>query len=76
MIPKIKLSNNLEIPQIGLGLWQINDKDVMTQVLANAIELGYSMFDTAAVYGNELAVKKALSLIPPPHTRKMLKINN
>ena len=66
MIPSVQLSNNINIPLLGLGLWQINDKDVMTEVLQSAFDIGYTMIDTASVYSNELAIRKSLSSITPP----------
>ncbi len=66
MIPTIKLNNDIDIPVLGLGLWQINDKDVMSAVLQAAFDIGYTMIDTASVYSNELAIRKSLASITPP----------
>lgn len=54
-----QLSNGIEIPQIGLGTWQMNDEEAFNAV-QSAISLGYRHIDTAAVYKNEEAVGKAI----------------
>ncbi len=52
-LPTIKLNNSNSIPQIGLGLWQMdNEKECRTAVEA-AINAGYRHFDSAQAYGNE-----------------------
>jgi diketogulonate reductase-like aldo/keto reductase len=53
------LSNGVEIPKLGLGVWMIADGDV-ARVVRNAIEIGYRHFDTAQAYGNERGVGEAL----------------
>ncbi len=50
------LSNNLKMPMMGFGVFQVTDKDVCKQSVLNAIRTGYRLIDTAAVYGNEDAV--------------------
>lgn len=51
-IPKIKLNNNLEIPVLGLGTWNSKPGEV-TQVIKDAIDIGYRYFDCAYMYLNE-----------------------
>lgn len=52
-LPTIKLNNSNSIPQIGLGLWKMdNEKECRTAVEA-AINAGYRHFDSAQAYGNE-----------------------
>ena len=53
---KIKLSNGVEMPLIGYGVFQIQNDDQCIQCVKEAIEVGYRLIDTAAVYGNEKAV--------------------
>ncbi|ENJ2615062.1 aldo/keto reductase [Escherichia coli] len=50
------LSNNLKMPMMGFGVFQVTDKNVCKQSVLNAIRTGYRLIDTAAVYGNEDAV--------------------
>ena len=56
----ITLSNNLQIPVIGIGTFMISPEDTETAVYA-ALKLGYRMIDTANAYMNEEAVGKALA---------------
>lgn len=60
MIKKtIKLSNGIDIPILGLGMWQV-PKDIATRVALDGIDVGYIHIDTATVYGNEEEVGKAI----------------
>lgn len=54
------LSNGVEIPKQGFGVYQINDQEECERVVREAAEVGYRLFDTAWIYGNEEAVGKAL----------------
>ncbi len=51
----LKLNNGVQIPQLGLGTWFIDDADAADAVKA-AAEIGYRHFDTAQAYGNERGV--------------------
>lgn len=53
------LNNGVEIPVIGLGVFQTPPAETTAAVLA-ALETGYRHFDTAAAYGNEREVGDAL----------------
>ena len=57
-----KLSNGVEIPCIGFGTWQTPNGDVAVQAVQCALESGYRHIDTAAVYGNEASVGKAIRM--------------
>ncbi|TCO15399.1 diketogulonate reductase-like aldo/keto reductase [Kribbella steppae] len=59
-VPTITLDNGVEIPQLGLGVWQIED-DIVTDVVTTAFEAGYRHVDTAAIYGNEAGVGRAIA---------------
>ncbi|EAU81725.1 D-xylose reductase [Coprinopsis cinerea okayama7 len=50
-VPKIKLNNGQEIPQVGFGLWKVTENTA--DVVYNAIKAGYRLFDGAFDYGNE-----------------------
>lgn len=56
----IKLNNGVEMPQIGYGVFQIDNKDCERCVL-DAIEVGYRAIDTAQLYANEDAVGRAVA---------------
>lgn len=51
----LTLSNEVTIPQLGLGTWFIED-DKAAQAVRDAIEIGYRNIDTAQAYGNERGV--------------------
>ena len=49
---KMKLANGVEVPQLALGTWLIDD-DKVTDAVKAAIEIGYRHIDTAQAYDNE-----------------------
>ncbi|MFL8936578.1 aldo/keto reductase [Rossellomorea oryzaecorticis] len=53
---KKTLHNGIEIPYVGLGVYQMKDPIETVQAVKSAIETGYLSVDTAAVYGNEESV--------------------
>jgi 2,5-diketo-D-gluconate reductase A len=59
-IPTITLNNGVEIPQLGFGVFQVPPDEVVEPV-ATALQAGYRLIDTAAVYGNETGVGKAIA---------------
>ncbi|MFI2610995.1 aldo/keto reductase [Kitasatospora sp. NPDC018619] len=59
-VPTVKLNNGVEIPQLGLGVYQVPDERTPA-VVASALEAGYRSIDTAAAYGNEAGVGRALA---------------
>ena len=59
-VPSITLDNGVEIPQLGLGVWQVEDS-IVTEVVTTAFETGYRHIDTAAIYGNEEGVGRAIA---------------
>lgn len=62
---KLKLSNGVEIPQLGLGTWFIDDSKAADAVKA-AAELGYRHFDSAQAYGNERGVGEGIRTCGAP----------
>ena len=56
----VKLSNGVEMPILGFGVYQIPDLKECERVVSEAIEVGYRSIDTAQVYGNEEAVGNAI----------------
>jgi 2,5-diketo-D-gluconate reductase A len=60
IVPSIQLNNGVEIPQIGLGVWQAQQGDEVIQAVTAALDAGYRLIDTAAIYGNEAGVGQAI----------------
>lgn len=56
---KLTLSNGVQIPQLGLGTWFIDD-DKAADAVKTAVEIGYRHFDTAQAYGNERGVGEGI----------------
>ncbi|WP_242918031.1 aldo/keto reductase [Pontibacter liquoris] len=57
---KVKLNNGVEMPLLGFGVFQIPDAEECEKSVYEAIQAGYRLIDTAAVYQNEEAVGKAI----------------
>jgi methylglyoxal/glyoxal reductase len=47
--------NTLDIPPIGFGTWKLSDEQA-ADCVAHALQVGYRLIDTAAIYGNEAGV--------------------
>ena len=56
----IQLNNGVQMPQQGLGVFQVTDQSVCKESVLVALETGYRLIDTAACYGNERAVGEAV----------------
>ncbi|HJH56226.1 aldo/keto reductase [Brachyspira hyodysenteriae] len=54
------LNNGYKIPCIGFGTWQTPDGETAINSVIEAIKSGYKHIDTAAVYGNEKSIGKAI----------------
>ncbi|MCQ9153386.1 aldo/keto reductase [Pediococcus acidilactici] len=59
-IPKVKLNNGIEMPQLGYGVFQIPDANEAEKAVKNALDVGYRLINTATAYQNETAVGKAI----------------
>ncbi len=57
----ITLNTGARMPMMGFGVFQVTDLAQCKQVVLDAIDAGYRLFDTAAVYGNETAVGEAVA---------------
>jgi 2,5-diketo-D-gluconate reductase A len=64
-IPTVKLSNGVEMPVLGFGVFQI-PLDQTEQAVADALAAGYRSLDTAASYQNEEAVGRAIKASDVP----------
>ncbi|MFP3905233.1 MAG: aldo/keto reductase [Armatimonadota bacterium] len=78
-IPMLRLKTGHDMPQLGLGTWQLRGQQCVEAVTA-AIEMGYNHIDTADMYGNHREVGEALqqfdrseifvtSKVPPENLR-------
>lgn len=59
-VPLLTLNNGVQIPQLGLGVWQVDPAETQ-RVVEDAFEVGYRHIDTAQMYGNEAGVGAALA---------------
>lgn len=60
MKTSFQLSNGMELPAIGFGTWRATGEEAQ-QAVRTAIECGYRLIDTAAVYKNEAFVGNAIN---------------
>lgn len=56
----VTLNNGIEMPLLGFGVFQVSDLAECERSVSEAIETGYRLIDTAASYGNEEAVGRAV----------------
>ena len=56
----VTLNNGVNMPLLGFGVFQIADSAKCERSVLAAIEAGYRLIDTAAIYGNEAAVGNAI----------------
>jgi len=59
-IPTVTLNDGHTMPVIGLGVGEVSDSET-EQAVSTALEAGYRLIDTAAAYGNEEAVGRAIA---------------
>lgn len=64
-VPSIKLRDGNSIPQLGLGVWQV-DPAITARVVSDAIAVGYRSIDTAEGYQNEEGVGEAIKRASVP----------
>jgi diketogulonate reductase-like aldo/keto reductase len=58
-IPNVTLNNAVEMPIVGFDVFQVPPGQT-EEAVATALEVGYRHIDTAASYGNEEAVGRAV----------------
>ncbi|ABX03012.1 aldo/keto reductase [Herpetosiphon sp.] len=61
IIPTVSLNAGIAMPILGFGVFQITDAAECERAVSDAIQTGYRLIDTAAVYGNEAAVGAAIA---------------
>lgn len=60
IMQKVILNNGVEMPILGFGVFQIEDQEECERSVLDAMETGFRLIDTAASYGNEEAVGRAI----------------
>jgi diketogulonate reductase-like aldo/keto reductase len=58
---KVKLSNGVEMPWLGLGVFRSKEGSEVENAVKIALETGYRSIDTAAAYQNEHGVGKVIA---------------
>lgn len=61
MMHRTALNNEVMIPQIGFGVFQLDNGKDTEDAVSTALETGYRLLDTATVYGNEESVGAAVA---------------
>lgn len=56
----VTLNNGVKMPILGFGVWKTKDGDEVFHAVKHAIQSGYRLIDTAAVYRNEGGVGEAI----------------
>lgn len=59
-VPTLTLNDGTTIPQLGFGVFRV-DPDEAERIVTDALEVGYRHIDTAAIYGNEIGVGRAIA---------------
>ncbi|MEQ1736300.1 MAG: aldo/keto reductase [Rhodoglobus sp.] len=59
-VPTLDLNDGTTIPQLGFGVFKV-DPDEAERIVTDALEVGYRHIDTAAIYGNEVGVGRAVA---------------
>jgi 2,5-diketo-D-gluconate reductase A len=59
-LPSVSLNNEVKMPLLGFGVFQMQDAEECERSVYDAIRTGYRLIDTAASYGNEEAVGLAI----------------
>lgn len=59
-VPKVRLNNRVEIPQLGFGTWKLQDGEEAYNAVKWALEIGYRHIDTAHIYRNEQSIGRAI----------------
>lgn len=60
ILKNFTLRNGADIPSLGFGTWLIENGESAVKIVLQALECGYRHIDTAAAYGNEESVGKAV----------------
>jgi 2,5-diketo-D-gluconate reductase A len=59
-VPTLDLNSGHSIPQLGFGVFKVDPAET-ERIVTDALEAGYRHIDTAAIYGNEEGVGRAIA---------------
>jgi len=59
-VPSLTLNDGRTIPQLGFGVFKVDPAET-ERIVGDALEIGYRHIDTAAIYGNEEGVGRAIA---------------
>lgn len=68
----VQLNNGMEMPSVGLGVWQSDNGEEVVNAIHWALDAGYRHVDTAMIYKNEEGVGKALKTASLPRHKVFL----
>ena len=61
----LRLSSGHWMPRVGLGTAGLTEPSLVTRVVADALDVGYRLIDTADLYENHRQIASALNLTLP-----------
>ncbi len=70
-VPNVRLSDGVEIPQVGFGVFQV-PPDETQRAVEDALAAGYRHIDTAAAYRNERGVAAGIAASGVPRSEIFL----
>jgi diketogulonate reductase-like aldo/keto reductase len=64
----VLLHGDIALPQLGFGVFKVQDGDDVVTAVAAALDVGYRHIDTAAIYRNEEGVGRAIAASDIPRS--------
>ncbi|WP_201712726.1 aldo/keto reductase [Rossellomorea arthrocnemi] len=61
-IKSITLNNDINMPEVGYGVFRVENGPGLEKAVQTAIKIGYRSIDTAAIYENEASVGKGIRM--------------
>jgi len=65
----VKLNNGVDMPYLGLGVFNSNEGREVKEAIHIALHNGYRLIDTAKLYGNEIGVGEAVRTTDVPRKK-------
>lgn len=66
-VPSASLNSGADVPLLGLGTYKLKSWDELWRSINAALDAGYRVFDTAAVYGNEALLGRVIRELLPKY---------